>query len=165
MEFRNPQESLEQFRQRLTVAGGIVLVAFAVLLARFVWLQIVQYDYFTTRAEENRITLVPVTPNRGLIVDRNGKVLARNYAGFTLEITPSRVPNLEVTIDELAEVLEIQPKDRKRFKKLREENKNFESIPIRTRLSDEEVARFIARRYRFPGVEVKARLFLQYPAG
>ena len=138
MEFRNPQESLEQFRQRLTVAGGIVLVAFAVLLARFVWLQIVQYDYFTTRAEENRITLVPVTPNRGLIVDRNGKVLARNYAGFTLEITPSRVPNLELTIDELAEVLEIQPKDRKRFKKLREENKNFESIPIRTRLSDEE---------------------------
>ncbi|MBK6906024.1 MAG: penicillin-binding protein 2 [Rhodocyclaceae bacterium] len=165
MEFRNPQESLEQFRQRLTVAGGIVLVAFAVLLARFVWLQIVQYDYFTTRAEENRITLVPVTPNRGLIVDRNGKVLARNYAGFTLEITPSRVPNLELTIDELAEVLEIQPKDRKRFKKLREENKNFESIPIRTRLSDEEVARFIARRYRFPGVEVKARLFRQYPEG
>ena len=146
MEFRNPQESLEQFRQRLTVAGGIVLVAFTVLLARFVWLQIVQYDYYTTRAEENRITLVPVTPNRGLIVDRNGKVLARNYAGFTLEITPSRVPNLEVTIDELAEVLEIQPKDRKRFKKLREENKNFESIPIRTRLSDQEVGRFIARR-------------------
>ena len=109
MEFRNPQESLEQFRQRLTVAGGIVLVAFTVLLARFVWLQIVQYDYYTTRAEENRITLVPVTPNRGLIVDRNGKVLARNYAGFTLEITPSRVPNLELTIDELAEVLEIQP--------------------------------------------------------
>ena len=165
MEFRNPQESLEQFRQRLTVAGGIVLVAFTVLLARFVWLQIVQYDYYTTRAEENRITLVPVTPNRGLIVDRNGKVLARNYAGFTLEITPSRVINLEAAIDELAGVIEIQPKDRKRFKKLREENKNFESIPIRTRLSDEEVARFIARRYRFPGVEVKARLFRQYPEG
>jgi penicillin-binding protein 2 len=165
MEFRNPQESLEQLRQRLTIAGAIILVCFAVLLARFIWLQIVQYDYYTTRAEENRITLVPVVPNRGLIMDRNGKVLARNYAAFTLEITPAKVINLEQTIDQLGEVLDIQPKDRKRFKKLREENKNFESIPIRTRLTDEEVARFIARRYRFPGVDVKARLFRQYPEG
>jgi penicillin-binding protein 2 len=165
MEFRNPEESLERFRQRLTIAGGFVLFCFFVLLLRFSWLQIIQYDYYTTRAEENRITLVPMTPNRGLIVDRNGKVLARNYAAFTLEITPSKVPDLEQTIDELAKVIAIEAKDRKRFKKLREENKNFESIPIRTRLTDQEVARFIARRYRFPGVEVQARLFRQYPEG
>jgi penicillin-binding protein 2 len=152
-------------RFRIAFAGGAVLLAFALLFGRFIYLQVVQHDYFRTRAEDNRISLVPIPPNRGVIVDRNGVVLARNYSAFTLEITPSRVADLEETIDRLAELVEIQPKDRKRFRKLREESKTFESLPIRTRLSDEEVARFAANRYRFPGVEVKARLFRQYPLG
>jgi penicillin-binding protein 2 len=107
-----------------------------------------------------------VVPNRGLILDRNGVVLARNFSAYTLEITPSKIrTDLDTLIDELATVVEIQPKDRKRFRKLLEESKNFESTPIRTRLSDEEVARFTAQRYRFPGVEIQARLFRQYPLG
>jgi penicillin-binding protein 2 len=142
-----------------------VLVLFGILLLRFVWLQVIQHGYYQTRAEENRIALVPITPNRGLIIDRNGVVLARNYSAYTLEITPSKVPNYDATIDQLAEIIDIQPRDRKRFKKLLEESKNFESLPIRTRLSDDEVARFIAHRYRFPGVDIKARLFRQYPEG
>ena len=163
MEFRNPEESLEQFRRRISVAGGFILFCFLLLLSRFVWLQIIQHDYYSTRAEENRITLVPITPNRGLIIDRNGKILARNYAAFTLEITPAKVLDVEQTINGLAEFLNIEAKDRKRFRKLREESKSLDSIPIRTRLTDEEVATFIARRYRFPGVEIQARLFRQYP--
>jgi penicillin-binding protein 2 len=142
-----------------------VLFCFALLLMRLVWLQVIQYGYYKTRAEENRISLVPVTPNRGLIVDRNGVVLARNYSAYTVEITPSKVPNLEQTLDELSKVINVEAKDRKRFKKLFEESKNFESLPIRTRVSDEEVARFIANRYRFPGVDIQARLFRQYPFG
>jgi penicillin-binding protein 2 len=165
MEFKNPQEELERFRARLGFAGGFVLLCFALLLARFVWLQVIQHDYYRTRAEENRISLVPIVPNRGLIVDRNGVVLARNYSAYTLEITPSKAPDLEATIDALAEIIDIQPKDRRRFKKLMEESKSFETLPIRTRLTDEEVAKFIARRFRFPGVEIKARLFRQYPGG
>jgi len=165
MEFKNPQEELGRFRHRLAFAGGFVLVCFALLLARFVWLQVIQHDYYQTRAEDNRISLVPVVPNRGLIVDRNGVVLARNYSAYTLEITPSKVKNLEEVIDELARILDIQPKDRKRFHKLLTESKNFESLPIRTRLSDVEVATFIAHRYRFPGVDIRARLFRQYPFG
>ncbi len=165
MEFSNPQEGIERFRRRLSVAAGFVLICFFLLLLRFVWLQVIQYQYYKTRAEENRIALVPVVPNRGLIVDRNGTVLARNYSAYTLEITPSRVPDLEATIDELAKIIDIQTKDRKRFKKSLEESKNFESLPIRNRLSDEEVAKFIAHRYRFPGVDIKARLFRQYPFG
>ena len=165
MEFKNPQEGLEQFRKRIVFAGGFVLLCFGVLFARFVWLQVIQHDYYRTRAEDNRISLVPITPNRGLILDRNGVVLARNYSAYTLEITPSQVRDLEATIDGLAEFIDIQPKDRKRFKKLLEESKRFESLPIRTRLSDEEVAKFIARRFRFPGVDIKARLFRQYPLG
>jgi penicillin-binding protein 2 len=165
MEFKNPQEELERFRSRIAFAGGFVLFCFGLLFARFVWLQVIQHDYYQTRAEENRISLVPIVPNRGLIVDRNGIVLARNYSAYTLEITPSKVKNLEATIDELATILDVQSKDRKRFHKLLAESKNFESLPIRTRLTDEEVATFIAHRYRFPGVDIKARLFRQYPFG
>jgi penicillin-binding protein 2 len=165
MEFKNPQEELERFRSRLAFAGGFVLFCFALLFIRFVWLQVVQHDYYQTRAEDNRISLVPIVPNRGLIVDRNGAVLARNYSAYTLEITPSRAGDLEKTIDGLATIIEIEAKDRRRFKKLMDESKSFETLPIRTRLSDEEVAKFIAHRYRFPGVEIKARLFRQYPGG
>jgi penicillin-binding protein 2 len=109
--------------------------------------------------------VLPVVPHRGQILDRNGVVLATNYSAYTLEITPSRVPDLDTTLDELAKVIDIQPRDRKRFQRLREESKRFDSLPIRTRLTDEEVARFSAQRYRFPGVEVQARLFRQYPLG
>ena len=131
MEFKNPQEELERFRSRLAFAGGFVLFCFSLLFIRFVWLQVVQHDYYQTRAEDNRISLVPIVPNRGLIVDRNGEVLARNYSAYTLEITPSRAGNLEKTIDGLAEVIEIEAKDRRRFKKLMDESKSFETLPIR----------------------------------
>ena len=142
-----------------------MLAAFFLLFVRFFWLQVVQHEHYRTRAEENRISLVPVVPNRGLIVDRSGAVLARNYSAYTLEITPGKVADLEAVIDDLASIIDIQPRDRKRFRRLLEESKNFESLPIRTRLTDEEVARFVARRFRFPGVDIKARLFRQYPQG
>ena len=164
-EFRNPEQEIERFQRRLAVAGSLVLLAFFMLFARFFWLQVVQHEHFQTRAEDNRISLIPITPNRGVIADRNGVVLARNYSAYTLEITPSKVDDLEAVINELAMFIDIQPKDRKRFRKLMEESKNFESLPIRTRLTDEEVARFIARRYRFRGVDIRARLFRQYPLG
>jgi penicillin-binding protein 2 len=162
-DFHNPDGDLPRFRFRLGFTAVVVLVGFAILFGRFFWLQVMQHDFYRTRAEDNRIALIPIVPNRGVITDRNGVVLARNYSAFTLEITPSQTVGLEATIDSLAEVIDIQPKDRKRFKRLLDEAKNFESIPIRTRLTDAEVAKFAAQRYRFPGVEVKARLFRQYP--
>jgi penicillin-binding protein 2 len=165
VEFKDSQEGLEKFNRRIAMAGVFVLACFALLFGRFVWLQVIQHDYYQTRAEDNRISLVPIVPNRGLIVDRNGEMLARNYSAYTLEITPTQVPDLDATIDALAEFIAIEPKDRKRFRKLMEESKRFESLPIRTRLTDEEVAKFIARRFRFPGVDIKARLFRQYPRG
>ncbi len=156
---------LDRFRFRLAVAAGVVGLCFVILIGRFFYLQVVQHDYYTTRAEDNRISLAPIVPNRGVILDRNGAVLARNYSAFTLEITPSKVANLDLTIEALGQVIDVLPKDRRRFRKLLEESKNFESLPIRTRLSDVEVAKFAANRYRFPGVEVQARLFRQYPQG
>jgi penicillin-binding protein 2 len=164
-EIRNSERELQQFQLRIGVAGVTVLIAFALLTARFVYLQIIQHDIYQAKAEENRISIVPVTPNRGLILDRNGVVIARNYSGYTLEIFPRRVQDLEQTIDALSELVDIQPRDRARFKKLLAETRNAESLPIRSRLSDEEVARFAVNRYRFEGVEIRARLFRQYPFG
>ncbi|MGZ5649953.1 MAG: penicillin-binding protein 2, partial [Usitatibacter sp.] len=162
---RDQQRELTVFRNRLMLAGLAIFIAFGVLLARFTWLQVVQQSYYHTLAEANRISVVPVVPNRGLILDRNGEVLAANYSAYTLEITPSKVPNVERAIDELGRVIDVTARDRRRFKKLQEESKNFESLPIRTRLTEEEVARFAVNRYRFPGFEIKARLFRSYPQG
>ena len=164
-DFQHSQQEISRFRRRALLAGFGALALFSLLFARFFYLQVVLHEYYSTRAESNRISLVPIVPNRGNITDRNGVVLARNYSAFTLEITPSKTNGLEATINALAEIIDIQPKDRRRFKKQLEESKSFESIPIRVRLTDEEVARFAARRYQFPGVEINARLFRQYPEG
>lgn len=165
-EFKNTERELHFFRLRLSVVGVFVFICFGLLLARFLWLQVYKHNNYVAQAEDNRISVVPVVPNRGLILDRNGVVLARNFSAYTLEITPSKIGQpLEELIQDLSALVDIQAKDRKRFKRLLEEAKNFESVPIRTRLSDDEVARFTAQRYRFPGVEIQARLFRQYPLG
>ncbi len=165
-QIKDTERELQLFRLRLSVAGLVVFVCFGLLMLRFLWLQGVRHSEYAERAESNRISVVPAVPNRGLIVDRNGVILARNFSAYTLEITPAKLDRpLEVVIDELSKLVDIQPKDRKRFKRLTEESKTFESLPIRTRLSDEEVARFAAQGYRFPGVDIQARLFRQYPLG
>jgi penicillin-binding protein 2 len=165
VELRNSRLEIYHFRLRLAIASAFVLCMFALLFVRFFYLQVVRHEYYSTLAEANRISIVPIVPNRGIIVDRQGVHLANNYSAYTLEITPRKVEDVDALIDELATVVEITPKDRRRFKKLMEESKSFESLPIRTRLSDDELARFAANRYRFPGVEINARLFRQYPQG
>jgi penicillin-binding protein 2 len=162
---RNVQLDLSRFRLRVLVASIVVVIGFGLLVARLVYLQVARHEDLQAQAENNRTAIVPVVPNRGLILDRNGIALATNYSAYTLEVTPSKAGNLDQALDDLSQVLEIAPRDRKRFKKLQQESKNFESIPLRSRLSDEEVARFAAQRYRFPGMEIKARLFRSYPYG
>jgi penicillin-binding protein 2 len=165
-EIKNVERELRRFRFRLIAAAGFVLFAFGLLVFRLVVLQVFKHDELAVQAENNRITIVPIVPNRGLIVDRNGVVLANNYSAYTLEITPSKLDRpLDTVVDQLAEIVSIEPRDRKRFRKLLEESKSFESLPIRTKLTDEEVARFTAQRFRFAGVEIKARLFRHYPFG
>jgi penicillin-binding protein 2 len=164
-ELRNVEADASRFRTRVFVIGAVVFLAFCLIVARLLFLQVVRHEDLAAQAESNRTAIVAIVPNRGLILDRNGVVLATNYAAYTLEITPSRAGVLDETIDGLSKVVEIQSRDRRRFKRLMEESRNFESLPIRTRLTDEEVARFTAQRYRFPGVDIKARLFRNYPLG
>ena len=164
-ELRNVEADLSRFRARVLVASLVVLFCFGLLAARLVYLQVYRHADLDEQAESNRTAVVPIVPNRGLILDRNGVVLATNYSAYTLEITPSKVANLDETIAALGLVVDIQLRDKRRFKRLKDESKNFESLPIRTRLTDEEVARFAAQRFRFPGVDIKARLFRSYPYG
>lgn len=165
-ELRNVEADLSRFRARVLAASLVVLVCFLLLASRLVWLQVFKHEDLQEQAENNRTAIVPIVPNRGLILDRNGIVLATNYSAYTLEIQRARLDRpVEQVIDELAQIVDIQPRDRRRFKKLQEESKSIESLPIRTKLTDEEVARFAAQRFRFPGVDIKARLFRSYPWG
>jgi penicillin-binding protein 2 len=165
VELKNLEGELAEFRRRAAFAALFVLALFAILFGRFVFLQVMKHEHYYTQAEANRISLVPIVPNRGLIVDRHGTVLAENFTAYTLEINPNLVPDLEATIESLSQLIEIAPKDRRRFKRLLDESRQLAAIPIRTRLSEDEIARFAANRYRFPGVEINARLFRRYPNG
>ena len=165
-ELRNLDAELTRFRLRLAVVALVVLGGFALIGWRLYVLQVLRHDAYAERAETNRTAVVPIVPNRGEILDRNGVVLATNYKSYTLEITPSRTGKpVDEVIDAINQVVEISPRDRRRFKRLQEDSRTFESLPVRMRLTDEEVARFAAQRYRFPGVEIKARLFRTYPLG
>ena len=163
VELRNHPVELHKFRFRLAVSACFVLVLFLILYVRFYYLQVSQQEHYHTLAEANRISISPLVPNRGLIYDRNGRALAQNYSAYTLEVIPSKIQNLESTLDELATIIEITATDRQRFKKLLKESKRFNSLPIRSRLTDVEIATFAANRYRFPGIEIKARVLRQYP--
>jgi penicillin-binding protein 2 len=165
-ELRNVEAELTRFRLRLLVVALLVLGCFGLLAWRLYTLQVVRHEELAERAETNRTAVVPIVPNRGEILDRNGVVLATNYKAYTLEITPSRTDRpMDELMDAIGQIVEVTPRDRKRFKRLQEDSRNFESLPIRMRLTDEEVARFAAQRYRFPGVDIKARLFRTYPLG
>ena len=165
-EIRNVEADLVRFRVRLAVVALGVVAAFGLLAWRLYTLQVLRHEELAQRAETNRTAVVPIVPHRGEILDRNGVVLATNYKAYTLELTPTRLGRTtDEAIDAIAQVVEVTPRDRRRFKRLQEDSRNFESLPIRMRLSDEEVARFAAQRYRFPGVEIKARLFRTYPMG
>ena len=165
VEVRDTERDLYQLRLRLAIAMGLVLVCFGILVARFVYLQVYRYEDFHAQAEENRIALVPAPPARGLIFDRNGVLLAENVSSYTLEISPKRVAGLDDTIAALSGIVEITARDRQRFRRLLEDSRSSDSVPLKVRLTDEEVARLAVNRFRFPGVEIRARLFRNYPLG
>ena len=156
-----------RFNNRIIFSAFLVLIALGLLLSRMVYLQILSHEHFTTLARDNQVKLIPQPPTRGLIYDRNGIPLAENLPAFSLEITPEKVPanQLDETIENLAEIVEINASDKERFHKLRKQKRRFESIPIRVRITPEEAALFAVNKHRFPGVEIAARLTRIYPQG
>lgn len=144
------------------IIAGLLIAA---LIARLAWLQVVAHEHFRTLSEDNRVKLQPIPPNRGLIYDRNGILLAENLPSFRLEIIPEQVRDMEATLAELARLIEIRDFDRERFQKMRARMNRFEGVPLRFHLSDEEVARFAVNRHLFPGVDIRAGLSRNYPLG
>lgn len=151
---------------RLFVAFAMVVLLFAVLAARFVYLQVIRQDDFSGRASSNRVTLIPTPPIRGEIVDVNGVPLARNYPVFSLEIIPSQVEGkTEDLVQSLRRYIDISEADLKRFEKYRATSRKYENVPLKLKLTDAEAAKLSVHLYRFKGVEIKARTFREYPYG
>ena len=164
-QIKNLDRELARFHGRLKAGAAFVALLATALLARAFYLQVVQHDHYIQRAESNRISLVPAAPNRGLILDRNDRILAENYSAYTLELTRAQTHDLEATLAMVGQLIEITPGQLRRFRRLLAESHEFETVPLKSKLSDEEVAILAANRYRLPGVEVKARLFRNYQAG
>ncbi len=149
--------------RRVIVGGLLCILAVVVLMAQMVRLQVVDHHHYVTLSQENRVKVVPVPPTRGLIYDRNGVLLADNRPSYRLVVTPERVPDIQRSLAEVVEIIDLPDAKRERFEDLLRRKRHFEEIPLRTRLSDEEVARFAAHRHRFPGMEVRAQLVRHYP--
>ncbi len=153
------------FMSRAITAMFISALLIAALVARLGYLQVVAHEHYRTLSEDNRVKLQPVPPNRGLIYDRNGILLAENLPSYRLEIIPEQVRNMDATLAQLAKLVEIRDYDRERFDKLLQRMNRFEGVPLRFHLSEEEVARFAVNRQRFPGVDIQAGLSRHYPTG
>ncbi len=153
------------FKARAIVAGVFSFLLIAALLARLGWLQIVEYAHFAGLSKENRVRLMALPPNRGLIYDRNGVVLAENRPTYHLELIPEQVDDMDATLQGLGEIVAISEQDIEQFQAALRTHRSFESISLRTRLSEEEVARLSVNRHRFPGVDIEARLSRYYPQG
>ena len=142
------------FRRRAVAGFALIVACLAVLAGRFAVLQVARHAEFATRADANRIRLQPLPPARGLIYDRNGVLLAENRAAYRLEVVPERVRDLQALLHELGGVVALSDEDLRRFDEARRAKRKFQSVPLRFRLSEDELARFAVNSWRFPGVEV-----------
>ncbi|ENP8457052.1 penicillin-binding protein 2 [Photobacterium damselae] len=157
-------ESALFFRRALVSFIGIAVLV-GVLLTNLYHIQVQEHEDYQTRSNDNRIKIIPVSPNRGLIYDRNGVLLAENRPVYSLEITSEKVPNLEETLLALQEIMGVTEDDITKFQKERRRTRRFKSVPILDQLNEEQVALFSVNQHRFPGVEVKAYLKRHYPYG
>ncbi|MCE7657445.1 penicillin-binding protein 2 [Vibrio fluvialis] len=153
------------FRNRAVVSFVGIVLMMGILVANLYNIQVNQYQDYKTRSNDNRIKVVPIAPNRGLIYDRNGVLLAENRPVFSLEIIPEKVKNMDETIARLQQILTITPEQIAAFEKERRQTRRFNSVPLLTQLTEEEVAKFSVQQYKYPGVSVSAHLKRYYPYG
>ena len=164
-EIRDHLRESRLFGARLTIVASVVVVLTVLLFLRLAYLQIVNYRHFATLSQENRVKPVPIPPVRGYIFDRNGVVLAQNYPVLTLEVVPDQVQDLGSLLKAIGKIVTLNEKDLKLFARQLRERPRFESLTLRSHLTDEEAARFALVRHRWNGVELRARLQRHYPQG
>ncbi|MFW0951567.1 penicillin-binding protein 2 [Vibrio parahaemolyticus] len=164
-QIRDYQAEARLFASRAIVAFFGIVVLMGLLVANMYNIQVNQFQDYQTRSNDNRIKVVPIAPNRGLIYDRNGVLLAENRPVFNLELTPEKIKDIDTTIQELQTILEITPEQIERFHRERKRTRRFKSVPLLTQLNEKQVAVFSVNQYRFPGVEISATLKRYYPYG
>jgi len=162
---KNPHAEAEQFRRRAALGFLGVLVCLVGLGGWYFKLQVLDHDVYATRSEANRIKPRPVVPGRGMIYDRNGRLLAENVPAFRLDITPDKVKDMDATLAGLAKILALSPEDIETFNKSRKARRSFLPVTLKLRVTDEEMARFAVDRWRYPGVELEPYLTRRYPYG
>ncbi|MBT0109247.1 penicillin-binding protein 2 [Vibrio alginolyticus] len=162
-QIRDYQAEARLFASRAIVAFIGIVVLMGALVANMYNIQVNQFQDYQTRSNDNRIKVVPIAPNRGLIYDRNGVLLAENRPVFNLELTPEKIKDIDATIQELQTILEITPDQIERFHHERKRTRRFKSVPLLTQLNEKQVAVFSVNQYRFPGVEISATLKRYYP--
>jgi len=162
---KDQRDERRLFERRARIAFAIIALCILALLSRYVWLQVFSHENFVTRSDSNRVSIRPVAPNRGLIYDRRGRVIAENRPAYRLEIVPEKVADITALLDELAGLVEISEDDRKSFANSRRHYRVFDSVPVKFNLSEQEVARFAVNRHRFAGVDVVPYLSRYYPYG
>jgi len=163
--FKNTQREIQLYSQRILIAVAAILVVSLVLIARITYLQVFQRDMYKTLSNQNQLALLPLEPNRGLIYDRNGVLLAENIPVFSLELIPDKVKKIDHTIEELKQLITLNSEEIEEFHKHLKQHRRFESIIIKQKLSKKEVAKFSINQYKYPGVSVQAHLLRNYPLG
>ncbi|NDY95738.1 penicillin-binding protein 2 [Wenzhouxiangella sp. C33] len=162
---RDEQAELGVIGSRYRWLVAVVLVVMILLGIRFATLQMIDHDLYASRAEDNRIKLQALPPNRGLILDRHGQVLAENLPAYRLVIVPERTEVLTETLDELSALVEVSSSERERFERQRQRSRRFEAVTLKTNLDEEQVSRLAIHRHRLPGVEIEPYLTRHYPHG
>jgi len=153
------------FNNRLVIATLFSVFFILILVSRLVYLQIINQQHYTTLSDNNRVSIKPIQPIRGLIYDRNGVLLAENIPSFTLTLVPEHIKNIPVLIKKLQKIITITPADIKRFNKKSKRKRRFEGVTLRYRLNKDEVARLSVKQFSLPGVEIHAELSRHYPLG
>ena len=165
LHIKDHSSEIRLFRHRAIIAMIVIIVLMLGIVGRLIYLQIFSHQHYATLSQKNRLKIVPLPPTRGLIYDRNGELLAKNIPSFSLELIPEQVENMDDTLTRLAQLIPISESDKKHFRRLVKQKRRFQSIPLRYRLTEEEVARFSVNRHRFKGVSIQARLIRYYPFG
>ncbi|OGT49970.1 MAG: penicillin-binding protein 2 [Gammaproteobacteria bacterium RIFCSPHIGHO2_12_FULL_41_15] len=153
------------FIKRIWALVAFVAVVVVCIIVRLFYLQILEHKFYSTLSDQNLLSIIPIGPKRGLIYDRNGVLLADNKASYTLELIPSKIDNLQHTITELGKIIYISPRDIDIFTKIAHQYHPFQPIPIKYKLSEQEVDQFLVNQYKFPGVKIEATLIRDYPLG
>ncbi len=162
---KDTRQEARLFVARALVSFFVMLLMLGILASRFWFLQVAQYDELHGRSDANRILARPLAPARGLIYDRNGVLLAENIAAFRLEVIPEQVKDMPALMEGLRAVVGLSDEDIERFNALRKGKRSYQSVPLRLKLADAEIARFAVNRWRFPGVDVVPYLTRYYPKG